>query len=138
MLRTLLWTALVSLALAACSQAGDALPAAYRQVTVPTARLASGEAQARGRALFVESCALCHGIHADGRGVRQHFSTPPQDFTRPAWQRQATPRELFHILREGKAGTSMAAWKGAYDEEQSWDLVAYLLSLGEHDSKEPS
>lgn len=97
---------------------------------MPADRLASSEAQARGRALFVESCALCHGIAADGHGVRQHFSTPPQDFTRPAWQRRAAPREVYFIIREGKRGTSMAGWKGAYDEGETWDLVAYLLSLG--------
>jgi mono/diheme cytochrome c family protein len=115
-----------------CSGPDAQLPASYRSVEVPAARLASAAARARGRALFLDSCALCHGEHADGRGTRREaLGRAPRDFTAPAWRGAKSPRRVYYIIREGVRGTAMAAWKGALDEDQTWDLVAYLLSVGE-------
>ena len=115
------------LALWACSRDRD-LPPPYRSLAVPEARLASAPARQRGRALFLEHCALCHGEHADGRGIRRNLSSRPVSFTDLEWRRRATPRLVYHLLREGKQGTAMPAWK-VLDEDQTWDLVAYVLSV---------
>lgn len=110
---------------------GVDLPPAYRDLAVPEARLAAPAARARGRLLYLEHCALCHGVDADGRGQRRaSLSGPPVDFTDPVWRRQTAPREVFHAIREGVRGTSMAAWK-TLDEEETWDLAAYLLAVAE-------
>ena len=88
------------------------LPEPYRSIAVPEERLRSAEARAHGRALFLQHCALCHGERADGRGVRQQaLSTPPRDFTDPAWRARTSPRQVFHVIREGSPGTPMPAWK---------------------------
>jgi high-affinity iron transporter len=98
---------------------------------VPEERLASAVARERGRALYVEHCVLCHGIKADGQGVRQvGLSTRARDFTSPYWRREATPRTVYFAIREGVAGTAMPSWK-SLDETDAWDLVAFLLSVGE-------
>ena len=34
----------------------------------------------------------------------------------------------YYIIREGKQGTPMPSWK-VLDEDQTWDLVAYVLSV---------
>jgi mono/diheme cytochrome c family protein len=114
----------------ACKGTDSELPPAYRNIEVPKERLASAAARARGRELFRENCAICHGVNGDGRGERKEgFSTPPQDFTDPAWRRRATPRTVFHSIREGEHGTAMPSWKPLGDEA-IWDLTAYVLSLG--------
>lgn len=96
---------------------------------VPRERLASADAQARGRQLYVAYCARCHGREADGRGVgAPSFGTPPTDFTRPAWQTTARPGMVYVQIRRGVPGTAMPAW-GFLPETEVWDLVAYLLSL---------
>ena len=119
------------LALSACVDPERGLPPAYRMLEVPAERLASAEARARGQEAYRRNCALCHGEHADGRGVRRDaLSAPPQDFTRADWRARVTPRSVYHVIREGKPGTSMASWK-ALDSGECWDLVAYLLSLSE-------
>jgi mono/diheme cytochrome c family protein len=119
----------MSLAALGCSNSDRDLPPAYRAVAVPAARLASAAAAARGRALFREHCALCHGINADGHGVRRAgMARPPTNFTDPLWRRRTTPRHVFFAIREGVHGTTMAAWKGTLDAGQTWDLVAYLLA----------
>jgi mono/diheme cytochrome c family protein len=105
------------------------LPAAYRSMTVPTERLEAFSAIRRGRALYVEHCALCHGVHADGRGVRREgLSTSPRDFTDVRWRDRFSPRRTFWILREGKPNTPMPSWR-ALAEDELWDLTAYILSV---------
>jgi len=119
----------ISLTLTACSGPDSGLPEPYRRVEVPAGRLASPEARARGRALFVSDCALCHGERGDGRGPRSiGFSKPPANFMDPAWRRGATPRRVFFAIREGVRGTPMPSWKWL-SEGETWDLVAYVLSL---------
>jgi high-affinity iron transporter len=102
---------------------------------VPEERLASAQARERGRALFAEHCALCHGERADGRGVRREgLSTRPRDFTDPAWRLRTSPRAVFVAIREGVPRTAMPSWK-SLDSEQTWDLVAFLLSAGRAPSR---
>jgi mono/diheme cytochrome c family protein len=124
----------VAMLLPACETPDADLPAAYRDIAVPAERLASAAAQQRGRDLFVEYCALCHGKNADGRGERREgLSRPPADFTDASWRKSTTPRQVYHVIREGVRGTSMASWK-ALSPQQTWDLVAYLLSAPEPSS----
>jgi len=130
-MRPLLPLALLALPLlAACSRPDDALPAAYRAIDVPRERLADPAARLRGRELFQETCALCHGPRGDGHGPRAgSLGTPPTDLTRASWQRSASPRFVYWRVREGVPGTDMPSWK-AFDPDATWDLVAYVLSLG--------
>jgi len=120
-----------------CSGGDSALPAEYREIEVPEQRLRSSEARRRGRDLFLEHCALCHGQRADGRGVRRNLSSRPADFTDPVWRRRTSPRRVYHAIREGVPGTAMASWK-VLTEEETWDLVAYVLSVAERSSLEQS
>lgn len=118
----------------ACEGPEDALPADYRDIAVPGGRLGSVTAREHGRSLFLEHCILCHGVNADGRGVRREgLSRPPTDFTAPSWQERATPRLVYFAIREGVRGTPMPSWK-ALATDDTWDLVAYLLSLGKRSS----
>ncbi len=86
---------------------------------------------ARGRAAFLEHCALCHGERADGRGLRQSsLSSPPVDFTSRGWRRGAVGSAVEQVVREGRPGTSMAAWAALGDATIS-DLTVYVLSVSE-------
>jgi mono/diheme cytochrome c family protein len=114
----------------ACAPDGDAgLPADYRRGAVPEA-LSSPESRQRGRAAFVEYCVVCHGERGDGQGPRREGLTPrPRDLTSPVWRGSATPRRVFYVIREGLAPSAMPSWK-ALSVDQTWDLTAYVLSLG--------
>jgi len=120
----------LSLTFTACSGPDSDLPGAYRRLDVPEARLRSPQARASGRALFVANCVLCHGERGDGHGMRSAgFAKAPANFTDPAWRRGVTPRRVFLVIREGVHGTPMPSWKWL-NEDETWDLVAYVLSLG--------
>ena len=106
------------------------LPAPYSSLAAPEAILTSMEARDRGRELFLEYCAICHGEEADGQGVRRMLSSSATDFTDRAWRERSAPAYVFYIIREGKQGTPMPSWK-VLDESESWDLVAYVLSVAD-------
>lgn len=120
----------IVLSLWGCKGPDSDLPRDYRRIAVPVDRLAQSEALERGRALFVEHCALCHGEKADGHGVRRNLSSRPVDLTDPLWRDRTTPRRVFFVIREGVRGTPMAGWK-ILDETETWDLVAYVMSVAE-------
>jgi mono/diheme cytochrome c family protein len=96
---------------------------------VSEATLRSPEARMQGRKLFLEHCALCHGENADGHGRRREgLSRSPADFTSALWRASATPDGVYTIIREGKTGTSMPAWRSLGDRDVA-DLTAYVLSV---------
>jgi len=100
----------------------------------PQDRLESPEAIQKGRELFTVNCAECHGRQGDGQGPRASvLVTQPTDFTDPVWRSGAQPQAVFAAIRLGVQGSAMPAWP-AFTEEETWDLVAYVLSLGEQGS----
>jgi high-affinity iron transporter len=121
--------AILLLGLWGCNPSG--LPDEYTDVEVPEARLDSVAARARGRRLFVEHCAICHGERADGQGPRRNLSRQAANLADQAWRARMTPRRAFYVIREGVRGTPMPAWK-VLNEDEAWDLVAYVLSVAEH------
>ncbi len=122
---------LTSLALSACSAKSEPATVDYGTIDVPAEQLASEETRARGRALFLKKCALCHGERADGNGVRRKgLSGAPANFQSSDWRASTDARRVFRIVSEGKRGTSMPAWPTLSDEEK-WEVVAYVLSVAE-------
>ena len=121
----------ISLALSACSAEDTPSTIDYSKVEVPVERLSSDDARGRGRLLFREKCALCHGERADGRGARRGgLSGKPINFHNKEWRANTTPLRVFEVLSEGKRGTSMPAWP-TLSSEQKWDIIAYVLSVAE-------
>jgi mono/diheme cytochrome c family protein len=130
----------ISLTCTACSGPDSDLPGAYRRVEVPEPRLRASEAIARGEILYETHCVLCHGERGDGRGRRSAgFARAPTRLADPAWRRRTTPRQAFYVIREGRRGTPMPSWSWL-GENETWDVVAYVLSLAETTSRgeEPS
>jgi mono/diheme cytochrome c family protein len=52
----------------------------------------------------------------------------PADFSNPEWQGPDAPARAFRAIREGMPGTPMPSW-AALSTEETWDLVAYLISI---------
>ena len=125
------WALSTSLVLPGCADTDRDLPEPYRRLAVPSSVQGSSEAQHRGRELFVKHCALCHGETGQGNGPRREGLTkPPRNLADRAWRQSTSPRRVFFTIREGLQGTAMPAWF-SLTEQETWDLTAYVLSLGE-------
>ncbi|WP_442975262.1 c-type cytochrome, partial [Salmonella enterica] len=83
-------------------------------------QLASPEWIAAGRAKFSATCAFCHGTEGDAgkhRPFREHID----------WD----PAQIHEVIREGRqrGANVMPSWKDSIDDEQIWQIVAYIKSL---------
>ncbi len=85
--------------------------------------------RARGRALFNELCATCHGPRGRGDGPRAaELKPPPVSFIDPVTAEGLSPLRVASAVRFGVEGTPMAAFP-SLTERDRWDLGFYVLSL---------
>ena len=84
----------------------------------------------RGRDLYRENCAGCHGLTGAGDGVdAARLGLKPANFSDPSFMRAETPRDAFNVIMLGRQKSGMPAWGAALSPQQVWDLVSYLWSL---------
>ena len=81
-----------------------------------------------GREIYVNTCIRCHGI--DGKGAQGiNLVPPPADLSSQAVQ-DRLDGTLFMRIHEGKPNTAMGAWKHALSDDEIWDVLAYVRTLG--------
>jgi high-affinity iron transporter len=85
---------------------------------------------ARGRALYAESCAACHGAdgHAQPKEERE-LSTQPPSFAVSAEVEELSPQRIFSAITYGVPNTAMPGYEDSLDDAQRWDLAYFVLSL---------
>lgn len=84
----------------------------------------------RGRAIFQESCAPCHGQQGNSDGpVVPQLPAPPPPLAdgNTLWER--SPAEYFHITKFGRIQNLMPPWGNQLNDEQIWQAVYYAWSL---------
>jgi mono/diheme cytochrome c family protein len=88
-----------------------------------------------GREIYVNTCMRCHGI--DGKGALGIKLVPPAaDLTSSAVQKRLDGT-LFRRIHEGKPNTAMGAWKHSLSDEEIWDVLAYVRTLGSESGEQP-
>jgi len=88
----------------------------------------------RGKRLYADYCAVCHGREGRGDGpVTMMFGPRPFDFTDAAGMAAKQDADLyFAIFGGGEAiGKSayMPRWGGLLQDQEMWDVIAYLRTL---------
>ncbi|MCB1505043.1 MAG: cytochrome-c oxidase, cbb3-type subunit III [Hyphomicrobiaceae bacterium] len=78
----------------------------------------------RGKAVFAENCAACHG--EDGKG-NQELGAP--NLTDAIWLYGGGKANVAESIRTGRGG-SMPAWAGRLDKSAIKSLAIYVHSLG--------
>src|SRR5271169_6769025 len=79
----------------------------------------------RGKKLFLNHCAMCHGNNADGKGdLVTVLDVHPPDFNKTAVLGKRTDGELFVII--GQGSEKMPSHYTRLDEKQMWDIVNFL------------
>ncbi len=123
--------ALSSAGTAHAQQAGAPPPPVWR---IPSPRAdaknpteASPASVARGKGIFLQNCAMCHGNTGNGDGPAAPALTPkPAHLSRPEmWQQP--DGELFWKIAEGRA--PMPPFGAIITDTQRWDVVNFLRTL---------
>ena len=97
----------------------------------------------RGRAVYAEHCAACHGADLEGQpdwrspGADGIYPAPPHDATGHTWHHSNA--QLFDYTRLGGQGvidslgirnftSGMPAFGDVLTEDEIWDVLAYIRS----------
>jgi len=92
--------------------------------------------KAQAEAVYLQSCAICHGVKGDGHGPRRgSLYRKPPDFRRPAWRRGKSLDEVRSVIRDGRPGSDMPAWKSLNDAEVA-GVAAYILAFAKPTGRE--
>ncbi len=119
-------------------------------VLLPSIIMAKGDPD-RGKEIYDKRCWWCHGEEGAGDGPAAEFlNPPPRDFTAGMYKFKTTPfdeytptdQDLFNMIKgeftknsitgwTGMNDSSMPGWGDMLSEQDIWDLVAYIKTLGE-------
>ena len=97
---------------------------------------AAGGDSERGKSLYQQNCAPCHGTGGKGDGVgAQSLPVRPADHTNSAVMRSRSDAFLRDVITKGGGAmglsTFMPAWKGILKDAEIQDLVDYIRTLGQ-------
>ncbi len=95
------------------------------------------EASERGKEVYENSCAHCHGVEGRGDGSAAETLLPkPRDFTRGLYKIRSTEaghlptdKDLFDIITDGMPGSSMPGWETALSTDDRWQVTAYIKTF---------
>ncbi len=91
----------------------------------PGQNIAGAENMARGKLLFQQICAACHGTLGNGKSAAATLAPPPTNLTRE----QPDPDYIMQVIRDGVPGTAMPAMQNQLSESDRAGLAAYVHSL---------
>ena len=84
-----------------------------------------------GKKLYTAQCASCHGESGKGDGKAGVTLNPkPSDLTDGTWKHGTTDGEIFTLIRDGAAKTSMRGYGGRMTAQELWSVVNYVRTLG--------
>lgn len=91
----------------------------------------------RGKEVYTQNCASCHGESGNGKGMCSAFLLPsPRDFTAAHFKFRSTPlgelptdADLFRIVSLGVKGTPMPPWKWLLTTDDRWAVVEYIKTF---------
>lgn len=97
-------------------------------VQVALAASSKGNPEA-GKKIYLESCQNCHGPTGKGDSDMAAYLTPKPANLAAKTTQAKTDAQLRKIILEGRPGTAMSSYDGAFEEKQLDDLIAYIRSL---------
>jgi len=88
----------------------------------------------RGRRLYLENCASCHGVDGEPVAAEVKYDTggypvAPRSFVEGIFKGGAQGHQLYARIWKGMKGTPMPASEGAYSGDEMWDIIHYVQSL---------
>jgi mono/diheme cytochrome c family protein len=84
----------------------------------------------RGRRIFLQNCAHCHGLAGDGKGWDGAYLNPqPADLRKMATEQMGPEAQGEYLAKVtfGIQNAAMPTWGEFLPEDQRWDAIAYLM-----------
>lgn len=92
----------------------------------------------KGKKIFEQTCAPCHGSKGDGKGpAGAVLKPPPTNFTLPLKDWPYTKGDLqkvFEVITKGIPNSSMVAWT-QYSEQERWALTYTTMEFAARPGK---
>jgi len=114
-------------------------------IVVPAQPRFTSEGVVRGAEIYKKTgCFACHGTGGRGDGKSAHTlkydnekPVRPADFSKPLdFKCGQRPYDIFRTLVNGMDGTPMPSFAEGMTDDQRWDLVQFIVSIGEAAAKE--
>ena len=105
-------------------------------VPVPPRKASTRESITAGKQWYIDiECSKCHGLsgHADGPSTKTLKDTwgnkiVPPDLSKPwLYIGGSKAEDIYRTLATGLTGSAMPALEGTLNEDQTWDLVNFLM-----------
>jgi cytochrome c oxidase cbb3-type subunit 3 len=94
------------------------------------AQRTSSTALERGKAIYEQKCAVCHG--QDGRAdtpVGRLLIPHPRNFADPIEMARVGADRMYNAVKGGRPGTAMAPWREILTETEIGDVIDYIRTL---------
>ena len=88
----------------------------------------------RGRSIYTEACAACHGADGHPRPDAVKFDdegypVPPRSFVNGIFKGGSESHQIYARMVKGIKGTPMPSYAGMYTTDEMWDLIHYVQTL---------
>lgn len=105
-------------------------------IQVPAEPPVTQEALARGRELYIKSCAGCHGQEGRGDGQQEMINTDgmptrPRDLTSGLFKGYSSSKDLYYRMTAGLPGSPMPSYQYALTQQEIWDIIYYVQTLSD-------
>ncbi len=133
---TALW---VFVGLALIGVAGALAFAMLRPTASPPPEIAGDPILVRGREVFLDRCAGCHGQTGKGDGptARGLAGPPVGNLTDAEWKHGDKPGDVLNVILNGVRDTQMAGWGRYLGPDDVKAVAAYVYHLGGRRVPEP-
>lgn len=109
----------------------------FSDYPVPPKPAVGPELLARGKVVYGQNCAACHGVNGDGQADAAAFLVPrPRNFVQANYRLRSTPTgslptdvDLFRAVSLGVTGTAMPPWRHMLNDADRWAVVEYIKSF---------
>jgi mono/diheme cytochrome c family protein len=119
------WALLVAVGLLLAGGLGA--PGQAQELTNPYP--ATGDSLARGRDVYTEHCAICHGVSGRGDGPLARTMSPrPADF-RIHLAEGHGDAQLFDWVSNGVPETQMAGFAEVLGADDRWHVINFILTF---------
>ena len=99
----------------------------------------------KGKRIYDQYCVPCHGKFGKGDGTRvtvEQLDPLPRNHTDANYMNQRTDVQLYKVEKEGgfymNLSHIMPSWGHVLNDEDVWDVVAYLRTLAETPAEKQS